>query len=309
MHKRKPVVKLLLCGGLGNQLFQYAYARCLAVRTGSKLVLDTKTLFQTDTRYRRRYELAAFNLSSDVEYSNTSGLLERARFYLYRHFAGQLPARWAKGHFIEESHLGVFDESQYNLFPVHSITLKGYWQCPQYFDSIENALKDELTLKPGIVADEENISVQLKGASSVGIHVRRNDYARCLSSDYYRVAMQRMREQVASPRFFVFSDDFEWWRNQFGDLPDVEFVSRIGKTAIDDFHLLSLCAHFIIPNSTFSWWAAWLGRSPDKIVIAPSKSIWVDSSEILPRTWQIIEVREKSLATEEVMDSQEYGPA
>ncbi|XZE45323.1 alpha-1,2-fucosyltransferase [Pirellulaceae bacterium SH467] len=308
MHRRKPVVKLLLCGGLGNQLFQYAFARCLALRTDARLILDTKTLFQTDTRYRRTYELDAFKLSNDVEYSKTAGLVERIRVHFYRHVASKTPVSTVRKQFIEESQLGVFDNSQYNLLPAKSITLKGYWQCPMYFESIETILRDELSIKKRLMGVETELSAKLNVSTSVGIHVRRNDYARCLSAEYYRVAMQRIRSQVINPQFFVFSDDYEWWNNQFGDLHDVHFISRQGREPIDDFHLLSLCTHFIIPNSTFSWWAAWLGRSTSKIVIAPSKSIWVDSSEILPKDWQIIEVQESTRVPADITGPREYEP-
>lgn len=308
MRRRKPIVKVLLCGGLGNQLFQYAHARCVAVRANARLVLDTKTLFQIDTRYRRRYELHAFKLCSDVEYSKSIGLIERVRILFYRRIANKFLIDTSKSRLIEESRLGRFDEHQYNVIPFTSITLKGYWQCPSYFSSIEMQLRNELAFKHQIATSKDRLYQQLQSTTSVGIHVRRNDYARCLSAEYYRVAMQRIRSQVINPQFFVFSDDYEWWNNQFGDLHDVHFLSRQGREPIDDFHLLSLCTHFIIPNSTFSWWAAWLGRSPSKIVIAPSKSIWVDSSEILPKNWQIIEVQESNRVPADITGLREYEP-
>ena len=118
--------------------------------------------------------------------------------------------------------------------------------------------------------------------------MRRAQYDRKLSLDYYRRAMARMRELVSRPRFYVFSDEPGWWLENGDNGPDVEVITTELLPAIEDFHVMSLCRHFIIANSSFSWWAAWLGRANEKIEVAPAGMLWDNNLDIIPESWEVI---------------------
>jgi hypothetical protein len=88
--------------------------------------------------------------------------------------------------------------------------------------------------------------------------------------DYYLRALDRMRELVDNPAFFLFTDDPGWAEENFQHVNGLRIISHnTGKNDSEDFRLMMHCRHFIIANSSFSWWGAWLGRFPGKIVIAP----------------------------------------
>ncbi len=282
----------MLCGGLGNQLFQYAFARSLSLRSGTRLTLDTRTLFKRDRRYRRQFELGAFRLSEEISLSRFPTTLQYLRLWLLRRRNKRSQYDLSKMRYIEEVTPGVFDPSYCNLKIKQSVLLKGYWHCPLYFSGVEDQIRSDLIFRKPVAIKDHKLVEAIQSTNSVGIHVRRLDFHRRLSIDYYREAMSQMKKQIKNPRFFVFSDDCEWWRDQAGHLEGVEIVSNSDTGGLDDFQLLSMCKHFIIANSSYSWWAAWLGKPDTKHVIAPSKAIWIDSWDVLPEDWEVINVDE-----------------
>jgi hypothetical protein len=113
-----------------------------------------------------------------------------------------------------------------------------------------------------------------------------------LGTEYYGAAIQRIQETIGRPRYFLFSDDNAFARQCVQTLAkEVRYVSELAPDAtdLDQFRLMSLCRHFIIANSTYSWWAGWLGAPGNKIVIAPSIAVggvgrW-GSEGLIPDEW------------------------
>ena len=133
------------------------------------------------------------------------------------------------------------------------------------------------------------------------MHIRRGDYVSnpttnklhgTCSLEYYHNAVDIIAAKVSNPHFFIFSDDHEWARNNFKIDYPLTFVAHnnAGKN-YEDMRLMSLCKHHIIANSSFSWWGAWLGSNPKKIVCAPRgwfKDKSLNTNDIIPSDWSRI---------------------
>ncbi|WP_256006479.1 alpha-1,2-fucosyltransferase [Pedobacter deserti] len=183
------------------------------------------------------------------------------------------------------------------------IILKGYWHSEKYFAGIEHIIRDELKFTK-VTGQQFAIykSEVEKSPISVSVHVRRGDYVHhpefsktfgFIGLEYYDSAIAEIEERYPDARYFVFTDDPAWVKVNLKLKPNTVYVENNGPDAdIDDLHLMSLCAHNIIANSSFSWWGAWLNNNSQKIVIAPKKWFknqpeW-DTKDLLPDSWLAI---------------------
>ncbi len=146
--------------------------------------------------------------------------------------------------------------------------------------------------------DENRLLMQKMSAeNSVAIHVRRGDYknSRFTLLDietYYLKAIEKIKEQVKNPKFYIFSNDIDFVKTHFSKMDiDSEIVDiNSGQQSFMDMVLMSNCKHNIIANSSFSWWSAWLNENPDKIVIAPKKwySQNIPMNDMIPNGWVLV---------------------
>ena len=271
-----------LHGFLGNQMFQYAAAAQLAARLGVSVALD-------DRRARANgqgnlcdvFDLPVVppaHLPPDQDKRRLSYLLWRTlgrRPVLHRERdLGYDPAfeRWG-------------DESY----------LHGYWQSEKYFaDQVEH-LRSVFQFTPDMSPENEDMAARIKDAQAVSLHVRRGDYvgigaAAVCDQAYYDAALDRVTAELSgSPHVFVFSDDPAWARDNLNVPFEKTVVDLNGRDAAHcDMHLMSLCQHNVIANSTFSWWGAWLNANPGKRVAAPVKWFGNDhqhNPDIIPESW------------------------
>jgi hypothetical protein len=267
------MVIVKLQGGLGNQMFQYACGRALALRTGAELRLDLH--FLLDRRPRpgfvyRNYELNAFRIvqsfasTRDIARAGY-GLAERIKARL-----GRRPARWTRRRF--EHLCEPVDRELLTLKP--PVYLDGNWQSPAYFHDAQATIRDEFTLWHPPTGEAEELRQRIWACPSVCLHVRRGDFVGSqvtgtCSLGYYDAAIQFIQAGVSDPSFFVFSDDIPWCRQHLQVPTGTVFVdptAAAGNTHWEQ-HLMQNCCHFILPNSTFSWWAAYLSDSAKKIVV------------------------------------------
>jgi hypothetical protein len=265
-----------LTSGLGNQLFQYAAARALSLRLDRPLKFDASWYRDIpDRKAKRVYELGRFNVveafATDREIKGARGRTLSARI-----------ARRVLGRDLERAYRRVEDRETLldteGLRGASGIYLNGFWQSEDFFKDNADLIRTEFTLKAAPNADNLTWLEKIEGAESVCIHVRRGDYVRdpkiteahgICSLDYYRAAIERINKEAASPRFFVFSDDPDWVRDNLKIDGPAEYVVHNGGDGVEDLRLMSRCRYFVIANSTFSWWAAWLSGRP-KMVFAPS---------------------------------------
>lgn len=278
-------------GGLGNQLFQYATARRIAEKTGQDLVLDAHW-FENPRRGEtpRKLELEKYALPLRVA---TYSEQQRWRFLRGR-IGGKLS--FLSGLALLKEQGSAVDR---RLFSTRGkCYLLGYWQSEKYFSDIRDVLIKELrpVLPPS--PDDEAVMVKMSCSNSISLHVRRGDYVSSKSAAsyhgvcslaYYNKAVLHMKDQLGSDiRFFVFSDDPNWVKENLKLDADVVYVSHNSPSdAFQDIRLMSACKHHILANSSFSWWGAWLGEWRDGLVIAPSQ--WYASGketpDLLPREW------------------------
>jgi hypothetical protein len=168
--------------------------------------------------------------------------------------------------------------------------LEGYLQSPRYFSSIEATLRTELSFP--IEADAIRQYRITDASGAVSIHIRRRDYSRVLSVEYYQRAVDLVRAQISQPAFFVFGDDMVWAAQELSWLePKILVRTPPPNDDVKDLALMSACRHHILANSTFSWWAAWLGQTNGGLIIAPALG-WSDSHgcprDLFPDGWTLL---------------------
>ncbi len=272
-----------LAGGLGNQLFQYAIGRSQSERLGVPLKLDIEHHVK-DTK--REYGLKYFNISAQIATPDEIRKLKHDGFFdtIVQRLFG-------------EKQTSVCLEYDYKKFHPSALTipdntyLAGFWQKEKYFENIQEILLKELTLKDPLPSETSALVEQIKHTNSVSIHIRRGDYTlpkyakifyQC-TPEYFYSAINTIKEKVANPHFFIFSNDIEWTKTL--DFPKETTYITPGHPH-DDLILMSMCKHNIIANSSFSWWGAWLNQNPEKIVIAPKHWFTEDSPEdSVPKDW------------------------
>ena len=270
-------------GGLGNQLFQYAVGRALALHHRLPLKLDL-TIFKTYKLHR--YLLDQFAIQADIATEDEIIKLKGRNNVLFS--ALRKAGLVKRKSYLKEKRSSYFDAS---VFKNDDVYLDGYWQNELYFSDIREELLRDLTAissmsELGVVYMEG-----IKKSNSVSLHVRRGNYLNLknfnvLDINYYMKAVEYIRKNVEKPTFYIFSDDLEWCKNSLGFLDNCIFVDST-KTEIDDLKLMSFCKHNIIANSSFSWWGAWLNQNCKKTVIAPKGWLLNDpgSSNVILSDW------------------------
>jgi hypothetical protein len=283
-------------GGLGNQLLCYAAARRLALVNHAELVIDDVSGFVSDHEYQRHYQLDHFNIP--CRKATPAERLEpfhRVRRYLKRSWNQRLP--FAQRTYLVQAGMD-FDPCLLHFKPQGTVYLEGYWQSENYFKDVQTAIRQDLQIKPPTDAANLAMAEQIRGSKAVAVHVRFFDepHASVINNapdDYYSRAVETMEHLVPAAHYFVFSDQPDAARARI-PLPDarVTLVSHNqgDEHAYADLWLMTQCQHFIIANSTFSWWGAWLATNPAKQVIAPGfemrqGKMWWGFEGLLPIEW------------------------
>lgn len=274
--KEKVIVRLK--GGLGNQLFQYATGKALAIRNGVELVLDTETGFKRDTEYKRSYSLIPFNIIARIATPKERlEPFERWRRGFLKILSYRQP--FHKRKYVVEN--GPFDNRLLCYDVKKSVYLDGYWQSPRYFEDVDGTICKDLQFKSPPKTEAQNwISYISSAAYSIALHVRIANYERHMELEYYYKAIALMKSYYPNAVFFCFSDDMKWCRDVFAHkYPNMEFVELSNPDAIEDFRIMTYCHHFVISNSSFSWWAAWIGRcnKENTVIITPDSQSWTNS--------------------------------
>ena len=290
-----------ICGGLGNQMFQYAAGRALSLRLKVPLRLNISNFFGTTPDNNARvFQLLAFpniaNAISGVD-TNPSAAWETSLLRWIRLFRDRLRLpHFFWPHIVPEPSFAYWSGIEKISFPV---ALYGYWQCEKYFYTFSTQLREDLTFPPLPLGAAQEIAQHIRTCSNaVSVHIRRGDYVSnaqtqafhgLTGQDYYTNALKHMDNQCGKSELFLFSDDPRWVKENFDSHGHNATIVDLQSPDAPhhDMHLMSLCRHHIIANSSFSWWGAWLGNDTG-LTIAPKRwfaDINVDTSDIIPDRW------------------------
>ncbi|MDE6138355.1 MAG: alpha-1,2-fucosyltransferase [Candidatus Gastranaerophilales bacterium] len=253
--------------GLGNQLFQYAFAYALSKRYGQALYIDN-TYFQYNNF--RKYELDKFNIEENLQVFDQDISMK----------------------IYEEPH---FHFDKFAISINDSVFLKGFWQSEKYFENIKDELKNLYTFKNFDFIVNPHYLKLIESTNSIAVHIRTGDYLTLphklahfvCGQKYYNNAIEYIKKIVENPTFFIFSDDIKTAQQFLPSNTNLILVET--QNWQEDFYFMQKTKHNIISNSTFSWWAAWLNCNPQKIVLAPDK--WftditpLNDSDIIPDNW------------------------
>ena len=289
-----------LKGGLGNQMFQYALAYVLAQRNETTVACDTRFLTEMNRKRPRGYvprmpELDSLGIElrppSRRDLRRTLMLSER---YSLRHRFARASDRFGWCTLVERHR--TF-EPRILARRDTTLYLDGYWQSERYFDGRHDEIRRLFTARkyPCRTSDLPDMPPEIVGHLAC-VNVRRGDFVGsnehdCLQSDYTMQAFNMLQERVGRPlRPYVFSDDHLWCERHI-DLPNhpvfVPFASVPSGSAAY-LACMSQFRYFVIPNSTFGWWAAWLAAPEGKVVVAPrrwSGTLPADEVDIVPSDW------------------------
>ncbi|HEY5994805.1 MAG TPA: alpha-1,2-fucosyltransferase [Gallionellaceae bacterium] len=284
-----------IIGGLGNQMFQYACGRSLSLGTGQPFRLATDQFrgyaLHNGFELQRVFNMRA-PLATEAEIKQLLGW--QATPALRRLF-GRPAMRWLTGNrWGNEPHFQYWPGLAELRGPLY---LHGYWQTERYFQEHADQIRADFVFQMKWDAQDEAVRQRMRAQPCASLHVRRGDYTSAKSQgvyalcglDYYREAILLLRERVPDLRLFAFSDDPDWVEahlsTEFGPLEIVRHNS--GARSANDMRLMSQADHHIIANSSFSWWAAWLNPSQDKIVVAPR--CWflngTNDIDMIPNAW------------------------
>lgn len=290
------MIVVQLIGGLGNQLFQYALGKRLALHHNTELKLDISS-FQTFYKLHK-YSLFHFNVKENFitpqEAKKYKNLFSRT-FAKVNQMSGNKLAPYYSQRYVKEQSF-LYDA---NILKVPSdVYMDGFWQTEKYFTEIGQELRKDFAFKTPPSDDNSRVADEIQNTGSVSLHIRRSDYVTDAKSnqvhgacglDYYKKAIDFITERVENPKFFVFSDDMEWTKSNLLLNFPAQYVDFNNADAnYEDLRLMSLCKHNIAANSTFSWWGAWLNANPGKVIMVPEK--WFNSSErnsgdLIPEGW------------------------
>ena len=270
------MITIILQGGLGNQMFQYAAAKALSTRLNTDVKVDISLYkIHQNKSWCRPYELDIFNINAKLDYS--TNYIKKTKLSALSQYGKTAAVRTMK----KISH--IYDSSTQPVAQWHqckdNTTLWGYFASEVYFRENRPEILKDFQFKKELDERNQEVTKNILATHSVSVHIRRGDYLNAvnskvfaaLSPQWYHEAIQTIKEKVTDAHFYFFSDDMEWTRQTFHEIENATFIDwNHGADSYKDMQLMSLCEHNIIPNSTFSWWGAWLNTHPDKIVIAPS---------------------------------------
>ena len=282
----------VLSGGLGNQLFQYAFGLRLAAQLQTELrlerhLLESKALARLRQYTPRTYELDTFTVQAPAaSLADTVGCLSRVALTGKNALLLREPTLTPKA--IDELDSRIQD-----------VVCLGYWQSEDYFKPATAQLRKQLIFRKDPAQSRSVAATILSYPNAAFVHIRRGDYVTNSHANqhhglcdvsYYRRSCDYVKERVPDVQFFVFSDDPDWAKRELGnDLQPALFIDHNrGADSWQDMYLMSLCRHAIVANSSFSWWGAWLNPVADRLVVAPCQ--WfanqpVLSQQIIPRHW------------------------
>lgn len=288
-----------LIGGLGNQMFQYAFGQSQSLNKHQLVKYDTFELLDHAPKKNftyRDFELGIFKAEVQI-----ASLKEVS---LFKHHSKNLAERISYGGVRWLRQAKTYYEKQNFCYDPDVLKMgnntyfSGYWQTEIYFRDYESRIRKNFEFRYEPAGLNASLAKLITAQNAVSVHIRRGDYVSdsianqvhgTCSPAYYEKAVEYIISKVANPTLYIFSDEPEWVRQHMSFAAPATYVAHNhGANSYEDMRLMSLCKHNIIANSSFSWWGAWLNKNPDKCVVAPSR--WMtteqaESSNLIPHNW------------------------
>jgi len=283
-----------LKGGMGNQMFQYALGIKLAEELNTAFKLDLSSLLDRSKGefVYRNYDLSIFKVNDSLLMGE--GFLKTIYKPKIPRITKMVRQYINKGKiFIKEKYFHF--EPDLILNPTDNAIYEGWFQSPKYFEGVEDKIRKEFQFKSSILASSQPLLNKIKNTNAICLNVRRTDFLKVdtlntTDKNYFFRAAKYIAEKIENPVFYIFSDDVEWCRKNIVMNYPVEVIGHEhkGHKFGNYMQLMIACKHFIIPNSSYAWWAVWLNGQDEKIVVAPKK--WFNDSEInttdlVPQDW------------------------
>ena len=268
-----------LMGGLGNQMFQYAIGKKISLEYDKELILDKTFLLRRDLDITYRdFDLDIFNINNKIVEN-----------------------------FVVTNDYKVLDEpfnapnmtnSIKNINTNENIYVSGFFQKEYYFKDIRTQILQDFNIS---IQDDniKKLESDILSSNSICINVRRGDYVTNQNTnnfhgfhgvEYINKSISEITKKIKNPMFYIFSDDIDWCVNNLKiDYPHF-FVDHTykGNKFSSYLKLMSSCKNFIIPNSTFAWWATWLNQNEEKIVYVPNNWFnvnYMNTDGLIPLNW------------------------
>lgn len=281
-------------GGLGNQLFQYAFACLIQQRTGDTVKLDMSSFSDLLNDPIRQPRLLKFNISLPVaeerDIHSLCMLKHKGNLLSFQYRAKTLLENTLNKNYYWEKNRAYIDPNLIDRY----LYFDGYWQSWRYVDAVWELIRTELVPNYPIHEETRIMIDRVKDEDSVFVGIRRGDYTTdqnhygSFGNSYYQRGMDYFSSRINRPTFYVFSNDIPWVKDNI-DFSGRNVQFREPESIIDDFEdflIMASCKHAIIINSTYHWWGARMNDNANKIVIAPRKWFFDDKPiDIIPPHW------------------------
>lgn len=266
-----------MSGGLGNQMFEYAlYLKLRSM--GKEVKMDDFTCYGPG---ERKKQLDVFGIHYDVLTKAEYDALTDSNMEFSQRLRRKLTGR---KDFSYREKSSDFDAEVLRREPALFL---GYFQTEKYFADIKEQVREAFQFRNYVPTEAvREMEKAIRGCNGISVHIRRGDYLDpkysalyegICTDRYYEQAIGEMKKRYPDARFFFFSNDIEWVKENYSG-PDCVIVEGNGEdSGFADLYLMSRCSHHIIANSSFSWWGAWLNPNPHKTVIAPKR--WLNGRE------------------------------
>lgn len=280
-------------GGLGNQMFRYAFYKSLIERGYKVSFLRNrlKYLFQKDEIEHVFEGIKLINGAKDYFFSIFYSLISILPKNIKDFFL-----KLVSFYEVKENSWFIFNQNAVRFKNINEIFI-GTWQSELYFDNVKDKITSYFKFNSDLLTSKTlSILKEIDKTQSVAVHIRRGDYlskpyidefSNICTLSYYENAINYLEDKVSDAKFFLFTDDLQWAKINLNERKVVFVdINNERKNSWQDMYLMSRCKHQIIANSTFSWWAAYLNINKSKIVIAPSK--WINTlpkDDIVPQSW------------------------
>ena len=283
-------------GGLGNQMFQYAAGKSFAFKNNSELKLDInhykiKTL-PHGLPYRT-YDLSIFKIKEDIATDKEIARFKNDSTDFIKRNIRKAENMISPHKIIYEPYFHYY--SGWNSMK-GNIYIDGYWQSEKYFNDIEDVIRKEFEIKTTLTKEGNAMIEKIQDSNSICLNIRRQEFASnphlnlFTGVEYIYKAVDYINNKVRNPHYFIFSDELDWVKQHVKLSQPFTIVENnlYGDKFRDCLYLMSSCKHFIIPNSTFGWWSAWLNPKAEKMVVAPQRWFSDDkrnTKDLIPEKW------------------------